>query len=220
MICLSSIVNTMAADVSVHYSDVILGVMASQITSLTNVYSTVYSGVDQRKHQSSASLAFVRGIHRWPVNSPHKWPVMRKMFPFNDVIMNTMRQGINRYDIAIVLPEYSSFNSRWVYIGYSDVLYLYGSLMVTIHINCWSNDGNNSGVDAGRGEHNDLRLCYIIHIWTFSCCLFVYFWVFFGLLCWVCFFNFIWFFFFFFFFFFFWGGGWGVFLVQPRHHLK
>ena len=48
---------------------------------------TVYSGADQRKHQSSTSLAFVRGIHRWPVNSPHKWPVARKMFPFDDVIM-------------------------------------------------------------------------------------------------------------------------------------
>ena len=47
----------------------------------------IYSGADQRKHQSSASLAFVRGIHRWPVNSPHKWPVTRKMFPFDDVIM-------------------------------------------------------------------------------------------------------------------------------------
>ena len=61
--------------------------MASQITSLTIVYSTVYSGADQRKHQSSGSLAFVRGIHRGPVNSPHKWPVTRKMFPFDDVIM-------------------------------------------------------------------------------------------------------------------------------------
>ena len=61
--------------------------MASQITSLTFVYSTVYSGADQRKHQSSASLAFVWGIHRGPVNSPHKWPVTRKMFPFDDVIM-------------------------------------------------------------------------------------------------------------------------------------
>ena len=44
-------------------------------------------GVDQRKHQSSVSLAFVRGIHRWPVNSPHKGPVMQKMFPFDDIIM-------------------------------------------------------------------------------------------------------------------------------------
>ena len=56
------------------------GMMASQITSLTIVYSTVYSGADQRKHQSSASLAFVRGIHQGAVNSPHKWPVTRKMF--------------------------------------------------------------------------------------------------------------------------------------------
>ena len=48
---------------------------------------TVYLGADQRKHQSSASLAFVRGIHRWPVNSPHKGPVTRKMFPFDDVII-------------------------------------------------------------------------------------------------------------------------------------
>ena len=64
-----------------------MGAIASQITSLTIVYSTVYSDADQRKHQSSASLAFVRGIHRRPVNSPHKWPVTRKMFPFDDVIM-------------------------------------------------------------------------------------------------------------------------------------
>ena len=65
--------------------------MASQITSLTIGYSTVYSGADQIKHQSSASLAFVWGIHRSPVNSPHKWPVTRKMFPFDDVIMDVHR---------------------------------------------------------------------------------------------------------------------------------
>ena len=49
---------------SIHYDDVIMTTLASQITSLTVVYSIAYSGVDQRKHQSSASLAFVRGIHR------------------------------------------------------------------------------------------------------------------------------------------------------------
>ena len=64
-----------------------MGAIASQITSLTIVYSTVYSGADQRKHQSSASLAFVRGNHRGPVNSTHKWPVTRKSFPFDDVII-------------------------------------------------------------------------------------------------------------------------------------
>ena len=66
-----------------HYGDVKMDTMAS----LTNVYLNVYSGADQRKPQSSVSLAFVRGIHRGPGNSPHKWPVTPKMFPFDDVIM-------------------------------------------------------------------------------------------------------------------------------------
>ena len=61
-----------------------MSAMASQITGVTIVYPTVCSG----ENQSSASLAFVRGIHRWPVNSPHKGPVMWKRFPFNDVIMS------------------------------------------------------------------------------------------------------------------------------------
>ena len=69
-----------------------MGSMASQITSLTIVYSTVDSGANQRKHQSSASLVFVWGIHRWPVNFPHKWPVTQKMFPFNDVIMRPAKR--------------------------------------------------------------------------------------------------------------------------------
>ena len=70
-----------------HYSDVLMGTMASQITTLIIVNSTVYSGADQRKCPSSASLAFVWGPHRWPVHSPHKWPVTRNMFPFEDVFM-------------------------------------------------------------------------------------------------------------------------------------
>ena len=64
-----------------------MSAMVSQITGVSIVCSTVCSGAHQRKHQSSASLAFVRGIHRWPVNSPHKRPVTRKMFPFDDAIM-------------------------------------------------------------------------------------------------------------------------------------
>ena len=71
----------------IHYSDVIMSAMASQITGVSIVCSIVCSGTDQRKLQSSASLAFVRGIHRWPVDSPHKGPVTQKMFPFDDVIM-------------------------------------------------------------------------------------------------------------------------------------
>ena len=60
-----------------------MSVMLSQITSLT----IIYSGTDQRNHQSSESLAFVQGIHRWPVNSQYNWPVTEKMFPFDDIIM-------------------------------------------------------------------------------------------------------------------------------------
>ena len=71
------------------HSKFIIGAKASPITSLTIVNSTVHSGADQRKHQNSASLAFVRGIHQWLVNSPHKWPVARKIFPFDDVIMSS-----------------------------------------------------------------------------------------------------------------------------------
>ena len=91
------IVMVLVAMVSVsHYNDVIMGTIASQITSLTIVYSTVYSGADQSKHQSSASLAFMWGIHRGPVNSPQKWPVTRKMFPFDDVIMPRLFQSLLR----------------------------------------------------------------------------------------------------------------------------
>ena len=89
-----------------HYSDVILGAMASQIISLTILYPTVYSGADQRKHQSSASLAFVREIHRSSVISPHKWLVTRKMFPFDDVIMTVVAE----HDIDL-------FHTIWAHVS-------------------------------------------------------------------------------------------------------
>ena len=70
-----------------HYSDVIMSAMASLITTITIVYSAGYSDADQRKHQSSAPLAFVRGIHRLPVNSHHIWSVTQKMLTLDDIIM-------------------------------------------------------------------------------------------------------------------------------------
>ena len=90
----------------VHYSDVIMTTMASQITSLTIVYSTVYSEADEWKYQSPASQFFVRGIHRWPVNSPHKGPVKRNMFPFDDVIMIRHRNG----DAGILFHQFKLSN--------------------------------------------------------------------------------------------------------------
>ena len=71
-----------------------MSTMECQITTLTIVYSTIYSGEDQRKHQSSASLAFVRRIHQWPLNFSHKEP-------FDDVIvqritpLSNICRGIN-----------------------------------------------------------------------------------------------------------------------------
>ena len=61
-----------------------MSAMASQITSVSIICSTVCSGAGQRKQQSSASLACVREIQRWPVDSHHKGPVTRKIFLFDD----------------------------------------------------------------------------------------------------------------------------------------
>ena len=79
-----------------HYSDVIMSAMASQITSLTIVFSTVCLGADQRKHQSSASLAFV-----W------EGPITRKMFPFDDIIMEF--QGLTLLRNEHPWPKYESW---------------------------------------------------------------------------------------------------------------
>ena len=115
---------------TIHCNDVIMSVMASQITSLTIIYSTVCSGANQRKYQSSVSLAFVRGIHRSPVNSPHKGPVTRKMFPFDNVIMKHIARprrvssvssepGVSSVCLAIVLCAlwYINGSCYWLKLG-------------------------------------------------------------------------------------------------------
>ena len=71
-----------------------MSAMASQITGVSIAYSTVCSGANKRNHQSYASLAFVRGIHWWPGNSLHKGSVTRKMFPFDDVIMEYAKLSV------------------------------------------------------------------------------------------------------------------------------
>ena len=100
-----------------HYSDVIMGAMASQITGVSIIYSTVDSVSNQGKPQRSSSLAFVRGIHRTPVNSPHKGPVTRKMSPFDDVIMiSSCCFSICSHDFPILnWPE--NLYTKYVHIG-------------------------------------------------------------------------------------------------------
>ena len=141
--------------------------MASQISGVSIIYSTIYSGADQRKHQSSASLAFVRGIHRWPVNSPHKGPVTWNMFPFDDVIVSTIlavsthnspsdswKYGSNRREIRTSKHRLL----QWLKLTTEDCIYQY----VDIHINtliyakyirlCWA---------FARLKHN--KPVYIFH---------------------------------------------------------
>ena len=109
-----------------HYDDVIMSEIASQITSLTIVYSTVLSGADQSKHQSSASLAFVWEIHRWPVNFPHKWPVTRKIFPFDDVIMPiSLSCCLEWVNIHFFTDKFTPFN------GYQDATICYGMIVLS-----------------------------------------------------------------------------------------
>ena len=124
-----------------HYNDVIMSAIAFQITSLTIVYLTVHSDTDQRKHQSSASLAFVRGIHRRPVNSPHKWPVTREMSPFDDVIMEN---GLSPISLCSLYPRtphvHQSFHS-W---SYWENIQNSSALIICIYFMlCWMDKPNH-----------------------------------------------------------------------------
>ena len=99
-----------------------MSMVASQITGVLTVYSMVCSVADQRKHQSSTSLAFLRGIHQWPMNSPHKGPVTRKMFPFDDIIMN---------------KDFSCYPPLWTFMLTTDVLInmitAFSKIFINIH---------------------------------------------------------------------------------------
>ena len=96
-----------------------MGAVASQITSLTIVYWTIYSGADQRKHQSSASLAFVREFTGDRI-SPHKGPVTRKMFQFDDVIMKII---ISVYSELIQITFYIKSQTNLNYISTQFILF-------------------------------------------------------------------------------------------------
>ena len=114
------IVNIMIGNfvaISRHYSCVIMSGMPSQTTSLTIVYSTVDSGADQRKYQSSASLAFVRGIHQWPVNSRTKSQYRGKCFH----LMTSLWPRQN------VLQKETNFLKMWPRFIFSKMIYQKGS---------------------------------------------------------------------------------------------
>ena len=117
--CIAYILGTSGKTPYYHYNDVIMSIMASQITSLM----TVYSDSDQRKHQSSRSVAFVRGIRRWPVNSRHKGPLTWKMFPFDAVIMTLYDSKSNTIKITLgPTNEFSNSNSMEISFSCNSIL--------------------------------------------------------------------------------------------------
>ena len=126
----------------VYYSDVIIGTMASYITGITIVFSTVYSGADQRKHQSSTSMGFVRGIHRWPVHSPRKWPVTRKMFPFDDVIMalNSIHGLFYKHQLQYQCNTLNNAGDVWCDVFFLLVFTSYVlSMLLVKYLHLWNN---------------------------------------------------------------------------------
>ena len=128
--------------------------LASQITSLTVVYTVVYSDTDQRKYQSSGSLAFVRGIHRDRWIPPYKGPVTRKMFPFGDVIMSGC-ECISATKLLHITTVCTSLTWRQVNVAASKITgrsTVYSTACIVchqrkdLHPRCWS---------FVRGYHQD-----------------------------------------------------------------
>ena len=138
-----------------YYNGVIMSAMASQITSLTIVYPSVYW-----KHQSSASLAVMRLIHRRPVNSPHKGQVTRKMDPFDDVIMS----GIHIHQGNSIVPGAITCVTQWQWsshdiCGYTSHIYstqslIYPELNTKISINV------------------NVSWCVTIQLWLYKLCIY------------------------------------------------
>ena len=125
-----------------YYRDVIMSAMAYQITSISIVRSAVCSGAVQRKHKSSASLAFVRGIHRWPVDSPHRRPVTRKMFPFHDATMTALKN---------VTKQRISAMFEWVGVAFDRIKF--------------NHNLNDVIVSISHGTNIFIKLKYIARLW-------------------------------------------------------
>ena len=119
-------------DIIKHYSDLIIGAMASQITSVSIIYLTISSAGDQRKHQSSALLAFVRGNPRWTANYPHKGPVTRKMLPLGDVVMILWSHVVRLLCSLIQILAWWQSDCQW---GMKYVLILDGITLLCFGLN-------------------------------------------------------------------------------------
>ena len=117
-----------------HYNVVIMRELASQITVVSIVCSTVCSGADQRKHQNSASLAFVRRIHRRPVDSPYKRSVTRKMFPFDGIRKLYIKPALEWYNSSAFITQLAMYTLENLIIHHIDQYFA----LFNLYDNGWS----------------------------------------------------------------------------------
>ena len=143
-----------------------MNAMASQVTVVSMVCPAVCSGADQRKHQISESLAFVRGIHRWSVNFPHKRPLTRKMSPFDAVIMQPnnhthgFRLAVHYHGLLLdVLPLLFRVASVTL-----------ANLIVTLPHNCTRNENTVTVVIAKQNETKHMKTTFMV-LWLYCGCL-------------------------------------------------
>ena len=143
--------------------------MVSQITNLTVVYSTVYSGADQWKQQSSASLAFVRGIHRWSVNSQHEGPVTRKGLPFDDVIMLINHTAAMRDLLHLIHVTYSPYGKINFTIQRTMISIIQTRISAAFHISL-GNLGSDCFIPevGSKFRSNIHRMVQVINIISYS----------------------------------------------------
>ena len=120
-----------------HYSYVIMRAMASQITCLSIVCTTVCLGAVQRKKSKLRVTGLFRGIHRSPVNSSYKGLVTPKLFPFDDVIMLKISK-----DILTTNPWYDHHVSNYIFMPHTKFIAVFSHHIV------WLSHNNESNCDV------------------------------------------------------------------------
>ena len=152
-----------------HYSDAIMSRVVSQITAVSIVYSIICSSADQIKHQSSASPTFVRGIHRWPEDSPYKGPV-RRNFISDDVIMWFPPHLLIRAKFANPIQRNtdSTITSKWIWQHNTNVRYYSSILVLSFHFvhrqNCSPVYYSSGGHIGGMYLSNCSYIIYVFFV--------------------------------------------------------
>ena len=140
----------------IHYNDVIMSEIASEIPSFFIICSAIYSGADQSNHQSSASLAFVQGIHRW--HSPHKGPVTPLIFPFDDVNVIIKRGGWLWMYLQVMTSEHGIVFRITEPLWVSSSYYSYQPWLIIIYVLWHSTDSNSWASGLATILYEELKI--------------------------------------------------------------